>query len=427
MAETTCATPEEQGQADFVRRKFSAYVAAIDQWLRKGEALKSPSLPPPQELTSLAQVVATGCKSLLELNERSMADGSQRNWRLANMMTIVHFGFVISGPAIGILLGLWIARGIRRSISQISVTLSDAAGELQHEVGQVDLIASDDLPALHEQVQVVASRIRQVVDELQQARREMMRAERLAAVGQLAAGVAHEIRNPLTAVKLLVQTAAQKSPSHALTDKQLEVVQEEIARIEKTVQGLLDFARPPRLRPVRHDLCETLRRAVRLAEGRARQRQVAIEEDFPGDPVMFTGDPGQLQQVFVNLLLNGIEAMPDGGVLRVAIRQNGHPGGLCQVVISDSGTGIPKDVLERLFEPFVTGREHGTGLGLAISRRIVRQHGGTLSGANRPEGGAEFKVELPVEIAAGPSELEEERSVPAQPHRDVRVASAPGG
>jgi len=233
------------------------------------------------------------------------------------------------------------------------------------------------------------------VDQLQQARRETLQADRLAAAGELAAGVAHELRNPLTAVKLLIQTAAERPAEQRLSAQQLHVILEQVIRMENTIQGLLDFARPPAMRRVRHDLRETLRRALNLVGGRARQQRVSVREDFSSVPVVVEGDPEQLHQVFVNLLLNGIEALPQGGQLEVSIWGPDQADGGCRVSVRDSGTGIPAAIMERLFEPFVTGKEGGTGLGLPVSQRIVRQHGGRLIAANRADAGAEFVVELP--------------------------------
>ena len=197
----------------------------------------------------------------------------------------------IAGPTSASSGELWIARGLHRSISQISISLKDAAGGLEHEVGRVELHPSDDLPALQQQVQLVSARIKQVVEELQQARRETMLADRLAAVGELAAGVAHELRNPLTSVKLLIQTAARRSCRPSPERAAIHVVLEQIVRMENTIQGLLDFARPPEMQQVRHDLRDTLRRALNLVEGHAKQQEVVVREDCPSAPVLVDGDP----------------------------------------------------------------------------------------------------------------------------------------
>jgi len=302
---------------------------------------------------------------------------------------------MVLGTVLGIACGGWIARGFRRSIARISVTLSSTETGASQPLGLVTVTPADDLPALEHQVEAVGQRIRSVLDQLQQTRQQLIRSEQLAAVGQLAAGVAHELRNPLTSVKLLIQTAARRGPSTGLTEKQLWVIQEEIARMENTIQGLLDFARPPVLDRVRHDLRETVQRAVSLIEGRAKQQKVAVRPELPEAAVMVDGDPAQIHQVFVNLLLNGIDAAGRGGVLHVILSQGDTPGGGCRTAFRDSGKGIPEEALQRLFVPFVTTKEQGIGLGLAISQRIVEEHGGTIVAANCAEGGAEFTVTLP--------------------------------
>jgi two-component system, NtrC family, sensor histidine kinase HydH len=145
-----------------------------------------------------------------------------------------------------------------------------------------------------------------------------------------------------------------------------------------------------------HDLRNTLQRALNLTEGYARQQAVDVRQVCPPAAVMVDGDPEQLHQVFVNLVMNGIEAMPYGGVLEIAMHCLDAAGPICRLQFCDSGSGIPGPIMQRIFEPFVTDKERGTGLGLAISRRIVQQHGGKLTAANLPENGAVFAVELPL-------------------------------
>jgi two-component system, NtrC family, sensor histidine kinase HydH len=394
-AETTSFTPEEQALAKAVRDHFAVY---RDQIKTHWQPQKTPSTLTSQAIEKektirLARTVAEPCRQLVEVNEHLLADSTARSTKLSALVNFVRLAFLVAGPIVGVVCGLWIARGLHRSISQISVTLSDVTGDLNCDVGSVEIGHLNDLPGLHQQVQAVATRIRQVTEELQQTRRQAMLAERLAAVGELAAGVAHELRNPLTSVKLLIQTASQRQPQTSLAGRQLQVAQQEIGRMESTIQGLLDFARPPDLHRVDHDVRTTVRRALNLIEGRAKQQNVAIVETMPNVPVTVDGDPEQLHQIFVNLLLNGIEAMPQGGSLAVALETDDTT---CRVLVSDSGDGISQTILDRIFEPFATSKEHGTGLGLAISHRIAKEHGGVLLAANRKEGGAVFTLELPL-------------------------------
>jgi len=399
-AEQTAMTPEENVLVGEIREHFTRYLLQIQGGFLENSPEPARSWGRLENTIRLAHAVTQPCKRLLEVNERLLTESTVRSERLGDAVMMIRFAFVIAGPAIGIVFGVWVARGLHRSISQISVTLRTATGELERELGRIDIGPGGDLPGLEQQVQTVSTQITEVVDQLHEARREVIRAERLAAVGELAAGVAHELRNPLTSVKLLIQTAAQRPRDRAWTDRQYQVVQEEITRMEKTIQGLLDFARPPELHRLRHDLRDTLRRAVNLMEGRAKQEQVTISADLPIGPVLVEGDPEQLHQVFVNLFLNGIEAMTQGGAMSVAIQPSQDGKGACRVVFRDSGSGIPESVMQRIFEPFITSKERGTGLGLAVSRRIVEEHRGRLTAANQPGGGAVFVVELP-SIAEG--------------------------
>lgn len=403
-------TPDGQRLVSAIRAQFETYRANVRRRLDYA-SVRGREETPPVEMARAAHAVAGSCKDLLTVHERLIAESTAQRSRLRVAFGHVMIVLWIAGPAVGILWGMWIARGLSRSISQISISLRDAADGLEHEVGRVSVHPSDDLPALHQQVQLVSSRIRDVVDELQQARRETIVADRLAAVGEMAAGVAHELRNPLTSVKLLIQTAADRSSDHALSDEHIQVVLEQIIRMENTIQGLLDFARPPKMQNVRHDLRDTLQRALNLIEGHARQQKIVVREICPTAHVWVDGDPEQLHQVFVNLLLNGVESMSDGGVLQVTIQFDKPAGDICRVIFCDSGRGIAQPIMARLFEPFVTDKERGTGLGLAISRRIVEQHGGKLAAANREGDGAVFTVELPLSNSPASERLRPVRSL----------------
>jgi signal transduction histidine kinase len=342
-------------------------------------------------------------------------------------LTLIRYGLLIIGPAAGILCGFWISRGFHRSISRISITLNDVASEMREQVGRVDVRESGELPSLQEQVTVVVARIREVMQQLNEARRQAISAERLAALGEMAAGVAHELRNPLTSVKLLIQRSAQR-PQRSMTEKQLGVVLEEIARMETTIDRMLDFARPPRMSRILHDLREVVTRALSLIEGRAHQVDVVIISDLPAAPVWISADSEQLHQVFSNLAQNAIEAMPNGGKLCATIEAETSES-TCRVVLSDTGAGISPEVLTRLFEPFVTDKARGTGLGLAVSNRIVKEHGGLLIARNRAEGGAVFTVELPLLDPSqaplnSPSSATQASFAPSSPIIDVEKANA---
>jgi signal transduction histidine kinase len=241
------------------------------------------------------------------------------------------------------------------------------------------------------QVNRVVRRIQEVNEELQEARQKAISAARLAAVGEMSTGLAHELRNPMTSVKLLIQNAVERHGG-ALNERQAEVVVEELRRMERIIEQLLDFTRPARMAPVRQDLCREIDRALAFAREQAQRAGVDVKFDCGGSPLEVDLDSDRFRQVLVNLFQNALEAMPAGGTILI---EAAGAGDQAEVRVTDTGPGIAEPVLRRLFEPFVTDKARGTGLGLAISKRIIEEHGGTLEGANKLEGGAIFTIRLP--------------------------------
>jgi two-component system sensor histidine kinase HydH len=302
------------------------------------------------------------------------------------------WGFVavgVLGSGAGLLLGYGLARGLQRAVDSLLVRIQGASGILGQDLATVEWQRGAGAARDGEGL---ALRVEQVVRQLQQRERDVRRAERLAAVGQLAAGMAHEIRNPLTSVQLLVQTA-RKDPTGALTDDDLALIDQELGRIEQSLRTFLDYARPPKLERVLCDLTAVTEGALKLVRGRAGQQGVEVRFAPPARPIALDADPAQLRQVVVNLLLNALDAMPTGGTLELTLSRDGPAAALN---VNDTGTGISPHMAPRLFEPFATGKETGVGLGLVVSKRIVEDHGGTIRGANRPGGGATFQIRLPV-------------------------------
>lgn len=395
-AETEAKLADEQLLVQHIREGFRDYST---RWRQTSSDMPSNETTL-VELLPLIPQITDPCEELLRLNERMLSQSSRRRQEFTAWVVWGRALMLVIGPGLGLLLGFRLAGQLHRSITRISVRLQAVAGELEQEVGQLDVTPQADLPAIQKQLDVIADRMRRVMQELHQARQETMRAERLAAVGELAAGVAHEIRNPLTSVKLLIQTMQHRLQPH-MPPQTFDIVLEEINRMESTIQGLLDFARPPKLQRARHDVQEIVRRAANLIEGNARQNRVILVTHFADTPVWVNVDAEQLHQVCVNLLLNGIESMTAGGAFGIHVEAD-EATVVARVRFEDSGTGIPENVLPRLFEPFVTSRDRGTGLGLAVSRRIVLNHSGRLLAENRPCGGAALTIELPLDQTVTP-------------------------
>jgi two-component system, NtrC family, sensor histidine kinase HydH len=293
----------------------------------------------------------------------------------------------------GTLAGFGIARSLRRELIELSVPIRSAIGSLDGVVGPVQVFSTDNFNGLDAALDSIARRVAQVVERLQEAERERIRNDQMAALGQLAAGLAHELRNPLTAMKTIVDAARRGGPSESMDHRDLAVLKEEIARLDTSLQSFLDYARPPRIAKCPVDLGAIVEKTRQLLAGRAEQQSIRIAIEQPNGPVVIDADAEQLRQVLLNLMLNALDAIGHDGELSVRV----DPGadGEAVITVADSGSGISRAVRERLFEPFVSTKESGTGLGLTICRRIVEDHGGRIDASDGPSGGAIFTVRLP--------------------------------
>jgi signal transduction histidine kinase len=257
--------------------------------------------------------------------------------------------------------------------------------------GDAILAPSSNMAGLVQGLQTLVARIHEAVEDRHQREREIMRADQLAVVGQMAAGVAHELRNPLTSIKMLVQSG-QKEDASALTSDDLAIIEHEIRRLERSLQRFLDFARPPTPERRALDLAEVVEKTLALIQGRAEKQQVSVHFDRPRERLVAEVDQDQIEQLLLNLMLNSLDVMPDGGSLTVDLAP--QTGGRVVVQVCDTGPGIPPLLLPRLFDPFISTKETGIGLGLAVSHRIATSHGGTLSAFNNAAGGACFVLTL---------------------------------
>lgn len=223
--------------------------------------------------------------------------------------------------------------------------------------------------------------------------RSMAAAEKVAVVARMATGLAHEMRNPLTSIKLLVQSNRETLETDNELREDLQIIEDELRRIERSLNTFLDFARPrkPDQRPL--DLTGLVDRTFKLIEFRSAKQNVDLRLVAAERPVFVEGDWEQIQQLLLNLALNALDAMPHGGRLEVEIQRSVNS--QVRLVVADTGPGITPQVKARLFQPFVTSKETGVGLGLVISRRIAKDHGGRLIYEGSEKGRTRFVLELP--------------------------------
>ncbi len=266
---------------------------------------------------------------------------------------------------------------VARILSVIEATLG-------HPPGELDARAR---PALEQCLR----------DHLAAVEDRLVRADRLAHVGTVCTGVAHELRNPLAVIETSAFILNESLHENPRARRHLQRISQQLQVATRIVNDLLDIARAPMGVLAPTDVAAVIRCAVAQVP---RAPEVALTLDLPSELPRVHGNAGRLCQVFVNLLTNAFGAMPSGGAVRVTA---GAANGWIIATVQDNGPGIPPEILPRLFSPLVTARDQGVGLGLTLSRRMVDAHGGTLTAANAPTGGAVFTLSLPVLRSSEPS------------------------
>ncbi|HEX8096886.1 MAG TPA: ATP-binding protein, partial [Pyrinomonadaceae bacterium] len=277
-------------------------------------------------------------------------------------------------------------RDLRSGVSGIERGLSGLTSDLGQ---QITPPPTPELARIAAAINQLADTLRTNLARQSELESDLRRSERLSALGRLVAGVAHEVRNPLAAIKLKVQMARRAKNVPESLDDTFRVITEEIDRLDGLVRRLLEFGRARPLELSSLNLSELVRRRAALFDGVAARAGVKTEVRA-SDEVTVEGDAERLSQVLDNLIQNAIEAMPDGGQLKISCEAVTDEAGLAlaRLTVEDTGRGIPPEDRERVFEPFFTGRETGTGLGLAIAREIVEAHGGRISLVSRTTQGA---------------------------------------
>ena len=239
----------------------------------------------------------------------------------------------------------------------------------------------------------VAAILGLLTDRHETEHERLLKAESLAAMGRAVSGVAHDMKTPLIAIggftKMVQRNMEKGDPCY----QKLDIVVHETLRLEKMVKDMLDFSRPLELCPIEEDLHELIRRSIAVVEESAQERKVKIRFRLADGLSPILCDSARMEQVFINLLMNAVQASPEGETVKVkAVRE----GNRIRVDISDDGCGIPHEQREEIFAPFFTTKKEGTGLGLPIVKKIVEAHDGRLDLSDNPEKGVTFSVLLPL-------------------------------
>jgi two-component system sensor histidine kinase HydH len=230
--------------------------------------------------------------------------------------------------------------------------------------------------------------------EVRALRREVTRSQRLASVGRLAAGVAHEIRNPLSSIKGFATYFKERYPDRPDDQQTANIMIQEVDRLNRVVGQLLELARPISVKKQRISLQDLLKDSIKLIEDRAAAKGISVQTQHAAGVDSAWGDPDRINQILLNLYLNAIDSMESGGELKVALSSDGENSEIF-IRISDSGCGINPEHLSKIFDPYFTTKSTGTGLGLAIAHNIVEALGGKITVESDKEVGTTFTVALP--------------------------------
>ena len=346
------------------------------------------------------------------------------NWRLKAILPVL--AVLVNGLLLILLVTLTLETSARHQVRVVAIAgavvifavtvavmsflLQHPLHELQDKIARVrqgDLDISVDFAGRNDDIGDLGRNFNEMVRQLRESREEiqrlyrtqMSRAEHLATLGELATGLAHEIRNPLAGIAGVMEIVGRDLPESSPAREVLSEVQQEILQIKRILSDLLETARPkpPDFRPA--DLNNTAEHAVLLARQQALSRSIEIKLSKAHELPPVEHDAGQIQQVLLNLLLNAIQAIDDAGNVRVRL---GSQDGFATLAISDTGCGIPPEHLANIFRPFFTTKKRGTGLGLSLVSRIVEAHGGRVEVASTPGQGSQFVVWLPFHHAEAP-------------------------
>jgi len=273
---------------------------------------------------------------------------------------------------------------------------------LGHKDGK-EIYSSEDLELLSTLANQAAIAIEngRLYENLKQSQATLRRADRLSSLGLLTAGLAHEIRNPLVAIRTFTQLLPERYNDAEFRDGFQGLALKEVDRICGLINDLLSFARPSRPKVIQENMNDVIDGIARILESEAKEKNVEITRDFTAGLPKVWIDREQMKQVFMNLILNAIQAMTKGGTISISTRphsknQAGQAGQFVQVEVRDNGLGIPEENLEHIFDPFFTNKDEGSGLGLSISHQIVQEHGGYITVESKIGAGTSFFVNIPV-------------------------------
>lgn len=282
----------------------------------------------------------------------------------------------------------------------LEIVLYNVVGGITGFLSQKEEARRKELQRIARGLEESYEKLRSQSDLIIEIEGQLRKAERLSAIGELGAVLAHEIRNPLASIKGTAEILKDDLRPGDRKYEFLEILVKESERLNRVVEDFLRMARPQPVIMGNCDLMAELNNVITLVSAEARKREVRLELKPAALPVI-EGDPEKLRQAFLNIILNGLQATPPDGSVTITVSleeaKASGPGSI-ELSFSDTGPGIEADKMERIFEPFYTSKEGGTGLGMAITRKIIEGHGGRIEVMSEPGAGADFRIHLPVKV-----------------------------
>ncbi len=385
-----CHHPKSVGdKLQAIRNNIEAYKGKLSKVLtmranlsRSREEEKEAYLHGEQLISTLQNVLALASLGLSEKTERSLKNVERTK--------TVLFTLLILGPILSTMLSLYLIRNFTHPIK----VMLEAIRTLKN--GDMSFRIKDPLK---DEFAEMATAFNEMTHTIKEQMGKMQRTEQMAVCGQLAAGLAHEIKNPLAGIKAAIEVFSEELTLSRENQDTLSKIVSEIGRIETLMKSLLDFARPPKPQFLQVDLNRLLEGTIAFmmkqpSFSQNKTKSIEIVKELTENLPEIYADPQQLRQIFINLLLNACEAMPNGGT--VTVRTGFDSPGSLQISISDTGKGVDKESIDKIFQPFFTTKKKGTGLGLSISKQLIEQHGGIIEVANGTGRGVTFVIKLPV-------------------------------
>jgi signal transduction histidine kinase len=301
----------------------------------------------------------------------------------------------LAGVLIGTAGAALLARRLSRPIKDLAAgTVRISRGDFSH---RIPVRSQDEIGELARSFNEMNLQLQQSQREKEEANRKLIQAEKLASIGRIAATIAHEIRNPLTSVKLNIQRLAQRERQDEVEREHLSLSQEGIAQIEKFVKGFLNYTRVAELNLNRFSMEQVLEESLKVLREAFEQKRVSVVRRYEAGLPEIPADGDKLREVFTNILRNALEAVDEDGRVEVCLsRVEDESGAWIRVRVADDGCGVPDELAETVFEPFFTTKSTGVGLGLSNARKILEQHRGFIRVAKAGGRGAVLEITLPL-------------------------------